>query len=327
MTLLRLVAIGLALILAFGAAATALLSWRMAGRFPPQGRFVDVEGGRLHYLEAGPPDGRALGTVVLLHGASANAADPMLRLGARLSQRFRVIAFDRPGQGWSDRIGGAEAGQPARQAALIAGALRRMGVARAVIVGHSLAGAIVPNLALDHPDVTGGILILSGVTHPWPGKSISWYYHPATSVLGWIFTRTLSTPLGALLVEPAVRAVFAPEAAPPDYVERTGALLVLRPSAFKANAEDVAGLHAAVAAQSPRYPQIRVPATVMGGDKDRIVWTDLHARSFAREVPGAKLVVMPGVGHMPHQTQPEAVAAEVEDLADRAWGRAAAAAE
>lgn len=317
MVFLRYFAIGLALIFAFGAVATAILAWRIEARFPPQGRFVAVAGGRLHYLEAGPPDGQALGTVVLLHGASANAADPMLRLGPLLAQRYRVIAFDRPGQGWSDRIGGAGAAQPARQAAIIAEGLRQLQVQRAVVVGHSLAGSIVPNLALDHTDVTGGILILSGVTHAWPGKGISWYYHPAASLVGWIFTRTLTTPLGSFLAEPAVATVFAPEAALPDYAQRARIALVLRPSAFQANAEDVAALHAAVAAQSPRYPQIRVPATVMGGDRDTIVWTNLHARSFAREVAGAKLVILEGAGHMPHQTRAEAVTAEIEELAAR----------
>ena len=42
-----------------------------------------------------------------------------------------------------------------------------------------------------------------------------------------------------------------------------------------------------------------MPAVVIGGDADSVVWTDLHSRSFARDVPGAELVVLPGIGHMP----------------------------
>ncbi len=316
---------GLALILAAGAVATAILTARIERAFPPGGRFVEVAGGRLHYLEQGPETGRPLGTVVLLHGASANAADPMLALGRRLAGRYRVLAFDRPGQGWSDRIGGEAAAAPARQAALIAEGMRKLGVSGAVAVGHSFAGAVAPHLAIDHADVTGGIVILSGVTHPWPGEAISWYYHPATSLLGAIFTRTLTTPAGWLLVDATVRAVFAPEGPPAGYAEDARVALVLRPGAFGANADDVAGLHAAVTAQAPRYGAIRVPATVIGGDADRIVWTDLHARSFALAVPGARLVVLPGAGHMPHHTHAEAVAAEIDALAERVRGRAEAA--
>ena len=197
---------------------------------------MPVTGGRLHYLEAGPPDGRARGTVVLLHGASANAADPMLALGGRLADRYRVLAFDRPGHGWSDRIPGAEAASPARQATAIAEALRRLDVAKAVVVGHSYAGSLLPHLALDHPDVTGAILIVAGVTHPWPGEAISWYYTSAASALGWLFTRTLTAPLGSVLIGPTVKTVFAPQAAPAAYAEKAQIALVLRPPVFRANA-------------------------------------------------------------------------------------------
>ena len=174
---------------------------------------------------------------------------------------------------------------------------------------------MTPNLALDHTDVTGAILQLAAVTHPWPGGAISWYYHPAASFLGWLFTRTLAIPFGWLFVDATTAAVFAPQRPPPDYADAARIPLVLRPPVFQANAQDVAGLHAAVAEQSRRYRDIRIPATVIGGDADRIVWTDLHSRSFARDVAGAKLVVLPGIGHMPHHAMPELVAAEIEALA------------
>ncbi len=324
MLLLRLLVLAIGLILTFGALATFIIARRIEARFPPGGRFVPVTGGRLHYLEAGPPDGRARGTVVLLHGASANAADPMLALGGRLADRYRVLAFDRPGHGWSDRIPGAEAASPARQATAIAEALRRLDVAKAVVVGHSYAGSLLPHLALDHPDVTGAILIVAGVTHPWPGEAISWYYTSAASALGWLFTRTLTAPLGSVLIGPTVKTVFAPQAAPAAYAEKAQIALVLRPPVFRANADDVAALHSAVSAQSARYGDIRIPATILGGDRDTIVSTDLHGRAFAGAVAGAKLVILPGAGHMPHHTHAEAVAAEIEALAERVRGSTAA---
>jgi pimeloyl-ACP methyl ester carboxylesterase len=114
-----------------------------------------------------------------------------------------------------------------------------------------------------------------------------------------------------------LETVFAPQAVPADYAEKARIGLVLRPSSFHANAQDVAVLHAAVTAQSPRYPQIRVPSVVIGGDADRIVWTDHHARSFVRDVPDAKLVVLPGVGHMPHLTHADRIVAEIDEVAAR----------
>jgi pimeloyl-ACP methyl ester carboxylesterase len=326
MSLLSAVLLGLLLLAALGAAVTALIARRIEARFPPAGRFVAIGGGRLHYVEKGPPAGEARGTVVLIHGASSNGADAMLSLGRRLAERYRVVAIDRPGHGWSDRIGGPEVALPSRQAAILAEGLRAIGVERAVIVGHSWAGAVVPNLALDHPDVAGGIMLVSAVTHPWPGGAISWYYHPATSWFGWLFTRVATTPLGTLMLEPVAATVFAPQVAPSGYAEQAGIPLVLRPASFHANAQDVAGLHQAVTEQCARYGEIRVPATVIGGDADRIVRTDHHSRAFAGEVAGARLVVLPGVGHMPHHTHPDLVAQEIDALADRVARAGAAAA-
>src|SRR3954462_14653443 len=90
-----------------------------------RGRFVEIGGERLHVIEAGPKDRAPLGTVVILHGASGSAAEPFLALGRRLAEHYRVLAIDRPGHGWSDRIAGKAAASPIRQAALIAEALRR----------------------------------------------------------------------------------------------------------------------------------------------------------------------------------------------------------
>jgi len=317
MNLILLVPAVLALVLVLGAVFTWAHTRRVERLYPATGRFMEVEGCRLHYIERGPDGAEPLGTIVLLHGATSNLVEAMLGLGSALAPRYRVIAFDRPGHGWSDRIAGREAGLPARQAAILAEGMRKLGLKNAVVVGHSWGGAVAPNLALDHADVTGGLVLLSAVTHPWPGGQITWYYHPATSFIGWLFTNSLTTPLGLLLAKPAVEGVFTPQQAPPDYYEAAKVPLVLRPRVFRANAQDVAGLHAAVTAQAPRYGEIRVPTLVIGGEADRIVWTDLHSRSFAAAVPGAELVVLPGVGHMPQHSHGDLIAARIEALMGR----------
>jgi pimeloyl-ACP methyl ester carboxylesterase len=257
--------------------------------------------------------------VLLLHGASGSAADPVLAFGERLAAKFRVIAVDRPGSGWSDRIGGAETASPGRQAKIIREALERLGVDRAIVVGHSWSGALATNLALDHADRVAGLVLLAPVTHPWPGGAIAWYYGPVNRpALGWLLSRTLTTPAGLALMWPATAAVFAPQAPPPDYVDRAEIPLALRPKTFRYNGQDVGALNAFVTRQSGRYGEIRVPTVVISGDADAIVWTNLHSRSLEREIPGAKLIVLPGVGHMPHHAAPELVAREIEAIAERA---------
>ncbi|KAA2241236.1 alpha/beta fold hydrolase [Salinarimonas soli] len=308
--LLGLVCLVVAVLLA-GAVATRVIAARVAADNPPLGRFVEIPGGRLHVIEAGAPDAPP---IVLLHGASGSASDSMGALGRRLAERYRVLAFDRPGHGWSDRIT-PEAASPAVQARLVREGLRAMGVERPIVVGHSFAGAVATAFALDHPDALSGLVLLSPVSHPWPGGEITWYYGPATSPwLGPLFTRTVTTPIGAFIIDGAANAVFRPQAAPPDYVKRAQAALVLRPSAFEANAGDVAGLYDFVKRQSGRYGAIKAPTAIIAGDADRIVWTDLHSRSLEREIPGARLVVIPGMGHMPHWTAVDTIVAEIDRL-------------
>jgi pimeloyl-ACP methyl ester carboxylesterase len=319
MRLLAVLVAGLAVLLLAGAAATYLIVRSIEARYPPAGRFVEVTGGRLHYIELGPGGKGPAATVLLLHGASGSSGDPIMALGHRLAAKFRVIAVDRPGSGWSDRIAGKAAGSPAVQATIIREALERLGVERAIVVGHSWSGALATNLALDHADKVAGLLLLAPVTHPWPGGAISWYYTPVTwPFVGEVLARTLTVPAGFAFIAPTVAAVFAPQLPPPDYIDGAQIALVLRPPSFRANARDVKGLNAFVTAQSRRYGAIRAPTVIISGDADAIVWTNLHSRSLAREIPGAKLVILPGVGHMPHYAAPDIVVSEIEGLAERA---------
>jgi pimeloyl-ACP methyl ester carboxylesterase len=319
MRLLAAVLAGIALLFLCGALATFVIAKVIEARYPPDGRFVAVTGGRLHVVEMMPRERAPEATVLLLHGASGSSGDPAAALGERLSRRFRVIAVDRPGSGWSDRVGGADAASPATQARAIREALGRLGVARAIVVGHSWSGALALNLALDHADLVAALVLLSPVSHPWPRARISWYYRPTTfPVLGRLLTWTWTTPAGLFLMNPTLAAVFWPQVPPPDYVDRARIPLVLRPGPFRANAEDVVGLYGFVAAQNRRYGAIRVPTVIVSGDADTIVWTNLHSRSLEREIPGARLVVLPGVGHMPHYAAPDLVAREIEALAGAA---------
>jgi pimeloyl-ACP methyl ester carboxylesterase len=316
MTLL-LVVVAPFVLLALGAAFTYLYARTIERRFPPTGRFVEVDGCRLHYREEGPNEEPARGAVVLLHGASSNLVESMLGLGGSLSQSYRVLAFDRPGHGWSERKPGLSEAEPARQAVLIAGALRQLGVRNAVIVGHSWSGTIVPHLALDHADVTGAILVLSGITSPWPGGYIGWYRRLIDSQAGWLLMRTLAVPVLLMLRPSMKRKTFRPQAAPRGIVTEGFIPLAFRPRSYEANMQDFAVMYDAVLRQSMRYREIRLPVTVVAGDRDEIVWTDLHSVSFAREVPGAELILMPGIGHMPQYADQETVLAAIVALAER----------
>jgi len=294
------------------AAFTALGVRRIEQAHPPAGRFVEVSGGRLHLLELGPADAPP---VVLLHGASGNVADMRVALGDGLARRYRVILIDRPGHGWSDRPGGRADASPAAQAALIHQALERIGVRRAIVVGHSWSGALATAYALAYPDDVSGLVLLAPVTYHWPG-GIGWY-NPilATSVIGPLFAHTIALPLGGFLVAPGIRNVFAPQPPPVGYRERAAVDLVLRPQELIANAEDLADLKAFVTAQAPRYGAIQVPVTVMTADRDNTVSPRIHSEAIAKVLPRGKLIVLPGAGHMLHHTAADRVIEEIGEIA------------
>ncbi len=299
-----------------GAAFTYAYGWLIEKRYPPTGHFIEVDGCRLHYREAGS-ENASRGTIVLLHGASSNLVESMLGLGSFLSRRYRVVAFDRPGHGWSERQPGLKEAEPARQAALIAGALRKLGVHNAVMVGHSWSGTIVPNFALDHQDVAGAILILAGITTPWPGGYIGWFRRLIGSWAGRLLVRTVALPITLVLRPWMKRKTFWPQPAPPGIVKKGFIPLAFRPRAYEANMQDFAVMYHAVLSQSSRYGEIRMPAVVVAGDRDEIVWTDLHSQAFVHAVPGAELVLMPGIGHMPQYADGQTVLSAIEALAER----------
>lgn len=306
------------LVLGAGALASLVIALRVGSQFPPAGPFIELPGGRLATIEAGPREG-ARATVVLLHGASANAADPMEGVGRRLAaQGFRVIAFDRPGLGWSDRIEGAQAGSPKVQGDLIAAALARIGIGPAILLGHSWAGALSLSIALDHPERVAGLVLVSPVARPFEQRqALSWYWRLALEPpVAWLLSRTVGPPAGLYFLDGAARSAFAPQPISDGYIARSRAALVLRPGALLANLQDLVALPAALSAQAPRYSSLRVPTLIVAGDADPLVRTDLQGGPLAREIPGARLVTLPGIGHMVPWVASERLAEEVGRLAD-----------
>lgn len=282
--------------------------------YPAVGRFVNLPGGRLHLIDR-QPSGEKRTTVVLVHGASSNHADLLATLGPGLEDRYRVIAIDRPGHGWSDRLGGREMAQPDAQARAVAAVLDEMKTGPVILVAHSLAGVLAANLALERPDLVQGLVLLAGVTHPWPG-GIAWYYGPTSvPVLGSLFTWTFAVPFASLVIEEAARSVFAPSQPPDNYIDAGKIRLILRPANFEANAQDVSVLKHFVTAQAPRYPELAMPVVAITGDTDTVVSPTIHSAAIAREVRNGKLVAIEGAGHMPHHKGRDRVLAEIDRLA------------
>jgi pimeloyl-ACP methyl ester carboxylesterase len=292
--------------------------------YPAQGRMIEVAGAALHVLDIGPRDA-ASPPIVMLHGASSNLETMRRPLGDLLARQHRVILIDRPGHGWSPRALLSDS-TPAIQGRMIDEALEKLGIGSAIFVVHSWAGALGARMALDHPDRVAGLVMLAPVAYPWRG-GVGWYNKLITTpLIGPLLAYTITLPLGYFLTEPGARNVFAPQAMPDGFVEDSATLLLLRPREFLANAWDLVTLKAAVIEQAPRYATIKAPVVVIAGDADKTVWPKIHSQPFAATVPNAKLILLPGVGHMVMYAEPDLVMHEI-DAMTRELARSAVAAD
>lgn len=294
-----------------GAALTVRHRARRAeADYPPVGRFVTVDGVRLHYVDRGR--GRP---VVLLHGNGAMLQDFELSgVVDLLSRNYRVLVFDRPGFGYSERPRGT-IWTPRAQADLIRKAFRQLGADRPIVVGHSWGTLVSLALALDHPETVSGLVLLAGYYFPTPRLDVSLVSPTAIPVLGDLVHGTVSPLVGRVSSGPVIRKLFAPAPVPPRF-SAFPVDLSLRPSQIHASAADTALMIPGAADLSRHYADLDLPVILMAGVGDRIVDAD-QARRMHAHVPGSVLRMVEGAGHMVHYAVPGDVRDAVDAVANR----------
>jgi len=274
-------------------------------RYPPLGALIDVDGLKVHATDTatgGPP-------VILIHGSNVNLRDWTFSLSERLGARNRVIAMDRPGYGYSQR--GPERWTPSRQAEQLRAAAAKMGAERPIVVGHSWGALVALSWALDAPQTVSGVVSVSGTTMPW-GLMVNVLDGLGVMRRGVTFySERLARNAASGAIEAFVRRVFWPQAAPEGYLDYVGAPLSLRPATMRANAEDLAQTHAALASLSKRYGALKTPVEIVHGERDWLLSISRHVTGFVQRVPHAHAAVAPGVGHMAHHARPDLVEAAI----------------
>ena len=284
-------------------------------RFPPRGRLIRVGGPggtvvHAHVAGEGPD-------LILLHGASGTAREFTFHLVDRLKSRYRVIAFDRPGLGWSDDIG-ADGAVPAAQAAVLRQAAERLGVHRPIVLGQSYGGAVALAWALLAPADVAALVLVSAASNPWTGGLGAWYRVTATRPGAALLIPLATAWASPRMTDRIVAELFTPDPVPEGYVEHIALPLILRRKAMQANARQVNGLLPHIRHMAPHYRKLKLPVEIVHGTADTIVPIGLHSERLVRQVQGANLTRLEGVGHMPHQTHPDAVIAAIHRAAARA---------
>ena len=288
----------------------AFVDETLAGSFS---RYITVDGARLHYVEQGT------GTpVILLHGNGSMVGDFISSgIVEQLGPGYRVLAFDRPGFGYSERPSTRKWG-PVEQAKLLLRAWQYLDLQRPVVVGHSWGTLVALAAALEAENKIAGLVLLSG------------YYYPTAMVRA--HARTPSTlavlpgmlrdallPLAWRLAAPgAVERIFAPCAVPERFRRSYSLPDALRPSQMRTVHEEAAMLPEVTTRLSASYKAVDVPIRLLAGSEDGIVDTNAHSVRLHRELAHSTLQLIPRCGHMVHHAAPKEVARAIVGVSQSA---------
>jgi len=280
--------------------------------YPPEGELVTVNGRVVHAVVMGAgPD------LVLIHGSSGNTRDFTFSFADKVKDRYRVIVFDRPGLGWSERLPvGAEGIH--QQAAQLRAAAQALGAENPIVLGQSYGAAVALAWALDAPESLAAVVNVAGPSHPWTGPLPGLYRMNSSTLGGLLAVPLLTAFVRKSYVNRSVAEVFEPQKMPVEYTDYIGTGLTLRREALRANASHRATLKDEITALAPRYGDFPVPLEIVHGDADTTVAVSIHADRMVQDTDQARLTVLPGVGHMPHHTHPQDVIAAIDRAAARA---------
>jgi pimeloyl-ACP methyl ester carboxylesterase len=271
------------------------------------GNFVEIQGVKLHYLSRGKGP-----SLALLHGNGSMIQDWLISgLIDKLATTHRVIAFDRPGFGFSDRPR-SSLWTPEAQAELLTGAFDQLGIERPVVVGHSFGTQVAIAMAIDQPEKVSRLVLIGGYYYPTARADVVLSSGPAIPVIGDLMRYTVSPPIGRLM-EPGVNSkLFAPAEVTVEWKEQYPTDMALRPSQIRAVAAEAALMVPSAARLSRRYSELALPVTVIAGDGDRLIDPIRQSARLHEALPRSKLVMIPKAGHMVHHTASSEVQQAIE---------------
>lgn len=273
---------------------------------PPVGKFVEVDGVRLHYLERGQGE-----PLVLLHGNGSMLQDFVSSgLVDNAARKYRVIVFDRPGFGYS-KPPRLTVWTPDAQAALIRRALAKLGISHATVLGHSWGALVAVALARQAPKLVTRLILVSGYFYPTVRSDIlaSWQAMP---IIGDIISHSVA-PIFARIMWPALmRKLFRPAIVPRKF-SGFPKELALRPSQLRSSAAESALMIPAAFSQRKSYAALTMPVVIIAGEADKLVDIERQSVRLHNEIPRSTLHRVAAVGHMVHQSATDAVMAAIDE--------------
>ena len=234
--------------------------------------------------------------VVFIHGIGASMYGWRYALPAALAAGYRVVAFDNRGFGFSGKP--AHGYSNADYTRLVVALLDSLGISSAVLVGHSMGGAIAAEVAIRHPDRVRGMVLIdaAGFGMRWPGvlKLARW------PVVGGIATAFR----GRWVTGRIVRSMFAD----PSKVTEADVDQYYAPVPDRDFGRALRGvLHEfRFDSLSGRLTHVQTPTLILWGDADRFIPVTVGSR-FARELPRSEFVLVAHAGHDAVEESPDEV--------------------
>jgi pimeloyl-ACP methyl ester carboxylesterase len=283
-------------------------------RNPPVGKFIECDGVRVHYREWGDANAPC---VVLFHGNGTMIQDFSISgLVDLLARRNRVLCFDRPGFGHSQRPR-SRIWTPSAQAALFVKALKRIEARDPVVVGHSWGTLVAVALGLRGDYSVRSLVLASGYYFPTWRLDVWLLSGPAVPILGDLFRYTLA-PIISLAILPAMlRKIFEPHPVPQAFKRDFPISLALRPKQLRAAAEESAFLIPAAAQLQSQYSRIKCPVRLFHGDQDHFIECE-QSRHLHQTLPRSTLHFVQNAGHMVHYADPRIISQTVEAVVGQA---------
>jgi pimeloyl-ACP methyl ester carboxylesterase len=300
--------------LAYGRIRTRHLAQMAESLVPPSGKFLEIDGDRFHYVEQGAGE-----AILFVHGMGGNLRHFDVPLWPAMGGGYRLIAVDRLGSGYSKPAAG-HSGLVSDHAADMARFLDHLGIGKALIVGHSLGGAIALAMAVNHPDEVAGLALLAPLTRYNPKVPKEF----AGLDLGRPWMRRFAAdyfaiPLSVRAARETLAFVFGPQEPPEDFAVAGGALVGLLPSHFYGASTDFVAIRRDLPGLQERWEGNDVPTGILFGTEDRVVDCGANGVAMKERFDAIDLQLLEGVGHMPQYARPEETAAFIRRIAERAF--------
>lgn len=307
--------VSLAFFLALLAALVAALAWTWApdrgvdtlkARWAPApSHFVTLQGMQVHVRDEGPRDDPI--PIVLIHGTSASLHtwDGWV---AALSPHRRVIRMDLPGFGLTGPGPDADYSM-ARYTGFMRDLLDLLKLDEVVMAGNSLGGGIAWQTALAHSTRVRQLILVDATGYPLQPQSMPIGFRLAQ--IAWLAPVTQKI-LPRQMIEASVRNVYGqPDKVSPALVDRYYELTLREGN--RASLTQRFQYRSNDAALAGQISQLRLPTLILWGSEDRLIPPE-HGQRFQQDIASSELLVFEGLGHVPHEEDPQATVQAVKNF-------------